>query len=45
MKKPSADRGPKLSMPITQPQAMMMAGVRKLRTSKAGRTSPAVVDM
>jgi hypothetical protein len=45
MKKPSAERGPKLNIPIAQPQAMMMNGVRQLETLGAVRSSPAVVDM
>src|SRR3974390_1337920 len=45
MKKPSADRGPKLKSPIAQPQTMMTSGVRQLATFEAGLRSPAVVDM
>jgi hypothetical protein len=32
-------------MPIAQPQAITMSGVRQLETLEAVRSSPAVVDM
>src|SRR5438445_11606011 len=39
-KKPSAERGPKPSMPIAQPQRMMTAGVRQLEERETGPSSP-----
>src|SRR5439155_25795279 len=44
-KKPSAERGPKPSMPIAQPQRMMTAGVRQVEKREPGPSSPTCVDM
>jgi hypothetical protein len=45
MKKPRLERGPKLNMPIAQPQAMMTNGVRQFGRPDPARTSLDAVDM
>src|SRR3954452_13341032 len=44
-KKPSAERGPKPSIPIAQPQRMMIAGVRQEEERETEPSSPICIDM
>ncbi len=44
MKKPTLERGPKVSMPISDPQMMITSGVRQPKPD-AGRVAPSIAAM